>query len=142
MKRCLRRDSELCKNRNACANDGPDGVRKFRGAVQLDYIGARFFYETDGGPYGALHTFLKGTKWEIATDESSLGSPADRFTHNDHLVQGDLQRVLMTPEVNADRVSDRQNIDADTIRDLSDLEVPGNKTDDLLTVAFHLLQGR
>jgi hypothetical protein len=44
--------------------------------------------------------------------------------------------------VNADRVSDRQNIDANTIRDLSDLEVPGNKTDDLLTVAFHLLQGR
>src|ERR1051325_7056446 len=99
MKRCLRSDSKLGKNRNSRANDGPHRVRKFRGSIQLDYIGTRFFYKTDGSPYRAFHTFLKGTKWEVATDEGPRGSPADRFTDDDHLVQGDLKCILLIHKV-------------------------------------------
>ena len=47
----------------------------------------------------------------------------------------------MTPEVDADRVSDRQNIDGNAICDLSDLKIPGDHTYDLSTVRLHLLQG-
>ena len=47
----------------------------------------------------------------------------------------------MTPEVHPDRVADRQNIHSNTIGDLSNLKIPCDETHDLLTVAFHLLEG-
>ena len=62
MKRCLRSDPKLRKNRNARANNCSDDLRKFRRAIQLDHIRAGFLHNANGCPESAVHAFLKGTE--------------------------------------------------------------------------------
>ena len=90
MKCRLRSNPELRKNRNARANDCPDGLREFRSAIQLDHVGAAFFHNANGRPERAIHALLKGSERKVATDQGSLRSAADGFTYYDHLFQSDL----------------------------------------------------
>ncbi len=90
MKCCLRSNPELRKNRNARANDCPDALRKFRRAIQLDHVCARFLHDANGRPDSVVDTFLKRTEREVATDQGSFRPAADGFTNHDHLFQSDL----------------------------------------------------
>src|SRR5437870_1295537 len=62
VKRRLRSDPELRKDRNARANNCSDDLRKFRRAIQLDHIRAGFFNNANGCPENTVHAFLKGTE--------------------------------------------------------------------------------
>src|SRR5437868_4505669 len=99
-------DSELRKDRNACANDRFYTLRKVGSTVQLDHIGTRFLHEADGRPDSAIYTFLKWTERKVTTDQSPFRAAPNGFADDDHLFQCDFQRVFVTPEVDADRVSD------------------------------------
>src|SRR4029077_21116281 len=96
-------DPELRKNRNTSANNRPHGLRKFRCGVQLDHISARLLDDGNGCSESLIHTFLKSAERKSTADQAAFRTASDRLTNNNHLFQSDLQRILMTPEVNSHR---------------------------------------
>ena len=48
----------------------------------------------------------------------------------------------MTPKIDAHRITHRNNIHTGTIRNLRDLEIPGDHAEDFFAVTLHLLKCR
>src|SRR5256885_20774 len=71
--------------------------------------------------------------------KSSSAAP-HRAAREDHLVERDLQLRAASPQVDADRVADRQHVGAGAIRDRGELAVVHDDGDDLPVLALHLLQ--
>ena len=137
----MRRNSKLSKYRNARMHHRCHCFRAFRCRVELDHVRATFFHEPRRCPHGAIDTLLERTIGQVATDERSLRTAAHRFADDEHFVHGDFERSGMPPQIDADGVSDRDDLHSNAIRNLGDLEVPGDDADDLSAIAFHLLQG-
>jgi hypothetical protein len=83
---------------------------------------------------------LQGAEGKIATQQRTLHAAADGLADHEHLAHGDFQRIRAAPQVDAYGISHRNNVHANSIDNLSDLAVPGDDSDDLSGVAFHLLK--
>src|SRR5262249_32300428 len=133
------RNSKLCKHRDAGLHHRCHGFRALGGGIELDHVCSALFHETSGCSHGALDTFLERTIWQVTTDERSFGATANGFANNKHLLHRDFQRSCMAPQVDSHGISNGNDLDTHTIRNLSNLEVPGDDSDDLSSFAFHLL---
>src|SRR5437867_2829142 len=138
----MRRNSKLRKYRNARLHHCRHCLRAFRCSVELDHVCATFFHEPRGCSHGAIDTLLERTIWQVAADERSLSAPAHGFANDEHFVHGDFEWGGMSPQIDADGVSDRDDLHSSAIRNLGDLEVPGDDADDLSSVPFHRLKRR
>ena len=118
---------------------GAHGVRKARRAIQLDEVGATLLHESDRRAHRRLGPFLQRTERKVAADERPPGAAANRAAGQHHLVECDLELGSMAPEVDADRVADREHVDAGALGDRRQLILVGDDGDDLLSVALHLL---
>src|SRR4029077_14364856 len=63
-----------------------------------------------------------------------------RLAADQHLVERDLDDFVAAPQIDADRIADRDEIDAGAVGDARDLIIPGDDADAFLAVALHLLQ--
>ena len=61
-----------------------------------------------------------------------VDAAAHRLAAHQDLVERDFERIGMAPQIDADRVADRDEIDAGALRDQRDLVVPGDDADALL----------
>ena len=65
---------------------------------------------------------------------------AHRLAADQHLVERDVEHVVAAPQIDADRIADRDEIEAGAVGDARDLIIPGDDADALFAVALHLLQ--
>jgi hypothetical protein len=120
---------EFSEDWNSRARDGFD--RRF--VAELHHVGAGFFE-----PKGRI-SVLRARR-QIAVHHRALDAAAHRPAHDEHLVEGDVVGARMAPQVDADAVAHRDDVDAGALGDLRDLVVPRNDPDDLAPLAFHSLQ--
>ncbi len=138
----LRGDAELREDRDACTHEGAHRVGEIGGAVELDHVRAAFLHQSDRSLESALGTLLQRPEREIAAHQRALDAAAHRFADDQHLVHGDLERIAVAPQIHADGIAHRYEIDAGAIRDARDLVIPRHHAHALFAFALHLLKGR
>src|SRR5580704_4013978 len=62
-----------------------------------------------------------------------------RLAADQHLVERDFEHFVAAPQIDADRIADRDEIDAGAVGDARDLIIPGDDADALFAGALHLL---
>ena len=139
LERGLRRNAELRKDRNPGAGDGGHRFRKVGRAIELDHVHASLFHQPDRGADCGVDTFLQRTVRKIAADQRPLDAAPHRLADHDHFLHRDLERIRMTPQIDADGIADRHDFDAGAVNDLRHLVIPGDYADDLFAIALHLL---
>src|SRR5262252_9578139 len=129
---------ELVKSRSEAPASSKSFASSTSRAVELDQIGAAFLDQANGGAHRALRPFLQRTVGEIAAHQRTRDAAADRLADHEHLVHRDFERIGVSPQIDADRVSDRDDIYPGAIRDARELIIPGDHAYALSPVALHL----
>ena len=68
------------------------------------------------------------------------GAAPHRLAADQHFLERDIEHVGAAPEIDADRVADRDEIEACAVGNAGDLIIPGNDADALVPLPLHLLQ--
>src|SRR6266508_2068938 len=110
------------------------------GAIELDHVGAALLDQPDGGLERARGPLLQRTERDVAAHQRARDAAADRLADHQHLFHGDFERIGVAPQIDADRVADRDEIDPGAVGDAGELVVPGDHADALSAVALHLLK--
>jgi hypothetical protein len=134
----LRRDPELPEDRDAGAGERADRLGEIGRAVELDHVRAAFLDQADGRSQRALGPLLQRTERKVAAHQRARHTAAHRLADHEHLFDGDLERIGMAPQIDADRVTDGHDVHAGAVGDARDLIVPGDHAHDLSTLALHL----
>ncbi len=139
----------VCGVRPNCANTGMPArverahhVGKFGRGIDLDHVGAAFLDEPDRRRERAVDALLHRTEGHVAADQRALDAAAHRLAADQHLVHRDFERIVVAPQIDADRIADRDEIDAGAVGDARDLIIPGDDADALLALALHLRPAR
>jgi len=78
----------------------------------------------------------------IAADERVRCAPMHRPANNEHLFERDILFGAVAPDVDTDRITDGDDVDAGAIGDARHREVVDDSGGNLLSVALHLLKAR
>src|SRR5438874_991764 len=108
----MRTDAELRPYGNAGEDDRANGVRKERRGVQLDEVRAAFLHEPDGRAQRRIGALLQRTVRAVAAHERAGDAAPDGLTYQDHLIDRDFQLASVSPEIHADRIAGRDDVDA------------------------------
>jgi hypothetical protein len=73
---------------------------------------------------------------------SARGAAPDRFAADQHFLERDVKHIGAAPEIDADRVADRDEIEAGAIGNARDLIVPGDETNAFLPLASFASAGK
>ena len=131
----------ICAKTGMPARDRPHRTGVGRRAVELDHIGPGLLDEAQRRAHRDRRAFLQRTEREVDADERALDAAPHRLADDDHLVHRHFQQIRLAPQIDADGIADRDDIDARAVDDLRELVVPDDHADDLATVALHLLEG-
>src|SRR5262249_15594631 len=104
------------------------------------HVGAAFACEPAPSGKRGVTAVLYWSVRHVAADQRALSAAPDRFAADQHFLKRDVEHIGSAPEIDADRVADRNEIEAGAIGDAGNLIVPGNEADAFLPVPLHLLQ--
>ena len=136
------RDAELRPHRDPRRNDGTNGIEMVGRCVELHHVRSSILDQPRRSAHRSFHALLHRTVWEITADKSALDAPPDSLAGKQHLVERDLQLAPLPPHVDADRITNGDDVDPCPIDDLRHLIVVHDDADDLAPVALHLLKRR
>ena len=127
---------------NARRSDGTNGVGMVGRCVELHHVRSPILDEPRRCAHRSVRALLHRTVWEITADEGALDAPPDSLAGEQHVVERDLQLASLPPHVDADRITNGDDVDACPIDDLRHLIVVHDDADNLAPVALHLLKRR
>ena len=136
----LRRQAELRENRDALADQRAHDLGKFGGGIDLDHVGAAVLDQPECGGARRVDALLHRAVRHVATHQRALDAAAHRLAADQHLVERDLEHLGAAPQIDADRIPDRHEIESGAVGDARELIIPGDDADALFAVALHLLQ--
>ena len=138
----MRGDPELRPDGDTGRGHRGDRFRTIGGAIELDHVRPGFLDEAHARPHGGVRALLQRAVGQIAIEKRAGRAAPNGLCDRQHLVHGHFKRARLTPEIDAHRIADGHDLHAGAIGNAGHLIVPDNDADDLVTVAFHLLELR
>ena len=84
--------------------------------------------------------FLQRPVGHVAADQRAIDAAPHALADEQHLVERDLELAALPPHVGADRIADRDDVDAGAVDDLRHLVVVDDDGDDFSAFALHRLK--
>ncbi|HXW49170.1 MAG TPA: hypothetical protein VEK31_06995 [Xanthobacteraceae bacterium] len=97
----------MSKDRNAGIDQRAHHVGMVRRRIDLDHIGAALGHESGCVGKRAVYILLDGAIGHVAAHQRAFHAAPHCFAADQHLIQRDVEHIGTAPQIDADRVADR-----------------------------------